>query len=88
MTARRRRPPTPSPSRDWRALAADRPPCPPDPLTPPADDEHDVEVRLRRNGNDTPVVTLTGAMTTGDPAELRTLATRLHSAADALEASR
>ena len=75
----------PGPSRDWRALAADRPPCPPDPPAPPADDEHDVELRLRRSGDDAAVVTLVAAMTTDNPAELRTLATRLHSAADALE---
>jgi len=88
MTARRSRRPTPGPRGDWRAIAADRPQCPPDSPALPADDEHDVELRLRRSGDDTPVVTLTGAMTTDDPAALRTLATRLHAAADALEASR
>jgi len=84
----RRRLPAPGPGGDWRALAADRPQCPPDSPAPPADDEHDVELRLRRSGDDAAVVTLVAAMTTDNPAELRTLATRLHSAADALESSR
>ena len=74
----RRRLPAPGPGRDWRALAAERPPCPPD---PPAD----IELHLRRNGHDVPVVVLVAAVTITDPAELRTLATRLQSAADALE---
>jgi len=88
MTARRSRRPTPGPRGDWRAIAADRPPCPPDPLAPLTSDEHDIELHLRRNGHDVPVVTLVAAVTITDPAELRTLATRLHSAADALEAFR
>jgi len=82
---RRQRLPTPSPAHDWRALAADRPQRLPE-LSAGA--EHDVELRLRHDGRDVPVVTLTGAMTTDDPAALRAVAVRLHAAADALEVAR
>jgi len=85
MTSRCSWRPTRGSRGDWRALAGDRPPCPPDPSTSPADDEHDIELHLRGSGNITPVVTLTGAMTIGDPAQLRALVPRLYSAVDALK---
>jgi len=86
----RRRPPTPRPSRDFRALA-DLPPQRPLalPVVEPVevgtgDATDDVELRVRE-GAEGRYATLVAAVTLRDAATVRKLAERLHDAADALD---
>ena len=76
-----RRPPKPGPSRDWRALAADRP------LPEHAHDAgpDDVRVTLRTRADGTRVVLLVGTVALERPGDVRAVARRLDAAADALE---
>ena len=86
----RRRPPRPSPGKDWRAIAEPRPqrrlPLPvvddragPDALA-------DVELRVRRGPDGGRYVLLRARVSLTDPAVVRALADRLTAAARSLEA--
>ena len=85
----RRRPPRPSPAKDWRSIAEPRPqrrlPLPVVDDRADPDALADVELRVRRGPGGARFVVLAARVTLADPAVVRALAERLHAAARALE---